>query len=131
MVKRNHSFIANRSRGHAANCVPYLTPPVLENIAAFPAKPLPLVAWPPALPWEHSSRWSYPSPRDSSHSDADHGPWPGRLIRLPDDANCWAKLHVWQRSPSSERYRKLTAPADKRAAIAREMDPNMAPPARL
>src|SRR5205807_5224806 len=55
----SHCFTANRPRGHAANCVPYLTPPVLANVAAFFAKPLPLGAWPAALPWEHSSRWSY------------------------------------------------------------------------
>jgi hypothetical protein len=44
---------------------------------------------------------------------------------LRNDASCWARLHVWQRSLSSERYRKLTAPVDKRAAIAKEMDPSM------
>jgi hypothetical protein len=50
----------------------YSTPPVLANIAAIFAKQLPLVAWPPPLLWEHSSQWFYPSPLDSSHSDAGH-----------------------------------------------------------
>src|SRR6266481_3573674 len=72
MVRRNHSFIANLPRGHAANCAPYSTPLVRANIAAFLAKRPPLVVWPPPLPWEHSSRWSSPSLRGSSHSDADH-----------------------------------------------------------
>ncbi len=44
---------------------------------------------------------------------------------LPNDASCLARLHVWQRSLSSEHYRKLIAPVDKRAAIARETDPSM------
>jgi hypothetical protein len=35
------------------------------------------------------------------------------------DASCWP------RSPSSERFRKLTVPADERAAIVRAMDPSM------
>src|SRR5437667_10854254 len=72
MVNQHLDFIVNRPRGHSANSVPYLAPPVLANVAAFFAKPLPLGAWPAALPWEHSSRWSYPAPRGSSHSDADH-----------------------------------------------------------
>jgi hypothetical protein len=42
-----------------------------------------------------------------------------------NDANYWARLPVWPRSPSSERSRKPTAPADERVAIAREMDPSM------
>src|SRR6266550_15639 len=82
MVNQHLDFIVNRPRGHSANSVPYLAPPVLANVAAFFAKPLPLGAWPAALPWEHSSRWSYPSPRGSSHSDADHA-W----VRLPGNGS--------------------------------------------
>ena len=41
------------------------------------------------------------------------------------DASCWPRSHVWPRSPSSERFRKLTVPADERAAIVRAMDPSM------
>src|SRR5205807_7824899 len=52
-------------------------------------------------------------------------PWPDRLMLLPNDASCWARLHVWQRSISSEQDRKSVAPVDKRAAIARETDPSM------
>src|SRR5271165_2663035 len=80
MTKPNHRFIANQPRGQTANCAPYLTPPVRANIAAFVAKQRPLGAWPPPLPWEHSSRWSCPSPRGSSHSDADHA-W----VHRPDN----------------------------------------------
>src|ERR1035438_7227919 len=79
-VRRNQGVIANRPRGHAANYAPYLTPPVRANIAAFVAKRPLLLAWPPPLPWEHSSRWSCPSPRGSSHSDADHA-W----VHRPDN----------------------------------------------
>src|SRR5438309_7852500 len=35
MANQNLGFIVNRPRGHAANSVPYLTPPVLVNIPAF------------------------------------------------------------------------------------------------
>src|SRR5271169_570155 len=55
-VRRNQGVIANRPRGHAANCAPCSTPPVLANIAAFVAKRPPLLVWPPALPWEHNRR---------------------------------------------------------------------------
>src|ERR1019366_447393 len=60
-----------------------------------------------------------------SLSSASEEPWSGRLMPLPNDASCWARLHVWLRSPFSERSRKLTAPADERAVIVREMDPSM------
>src|SRR6202047_4411298 len=81
-VRWNHRFIANRPRGHAANCAPYLTPPVRANIAAFVAKRPLLLAWPPPHPWEHSSQWSCPSPRGNSHSDVDHA-W----VHRPDNGS--------------------------------------------
>jgi hypothetical protein len=61
----------------------------------------------------------------SSLSRAQEEQWQARLIPLRNDASCWARLHVWQKSLFSEPYRKLTAPADKRAATAKETDPSM------
>src|SRR5260370_35493237 len=78
-INQNLGFIVNRPRGHSANSVPYLAPPVLEDIPAFFARRRRPRAWPLALPSAHSSRKSYPSPHGSSHSDADHA-WVHLLV---------------------------------------------------
>src|SRR5438552_19176226 len=72
MANQHLDFIVNRPRGHSANSVPYLTPPVLVVIPAFFARRQLPRAYPLALPSVHSSRLSCPSPRGNSRSDTDY-----------------------------------------------------------
>jgi len=88
----SHGFTANRPRGRVANSVPYSTPPVLANIAAFFAKPLPLVAWPARLPWVRTKRNWGPSTQSSRTWGSTRPPTSGRTSTMARPTFAWAYL---------------------------------------